>query len=191
VLTTTDSAHRHQVVNTRDYGGKSTVAAIFSIVVSSFAVLVSIAFGWTSRKIAQRGLRQVGLQSSTELMLSVDRIFIEHADIRPYFYNNCAVPAGVGIGEKGNDRNLVLAVAEFVLDVLECIWDHNDDNKVTADRTAWKQYILDVFTTSPALRELYAEYQPPDAGDEGWYPTLARLMKEAGRGAEAELNSGA
>jgi hypothetical protein len=161
------------------------VTGILTVSLSFAALSVSIWLGVRATKIsteavhtAQRNLMVTAYQSTTELVLSVDRVFMEHPRIRPYFYENRDVPHPAPIGDMESDRNLVFAVAEFVLDSLECIWDHNKDNKEAADRTSWIAYIVSVFVSSPVLQQFYRKYQTDAPENEQWYPSIAELEKE-------------
>jgi len=93
-------------------------------------------------------------------------VFLEHPLIRPYFYEDLPVP-----GNNEEMRHRVLAAAEFVLDVFECIWDHKAQFS-KRDRVAWQEWIVGVFETSPAVRGLYRN-------NAGWYPTLSELVSDA------------
>lgn len=124
---------------------------------SGVAVLVSVLSATLAWRIGSRTVRNMSYRSATDLMLEVDRIFIEHPSLRKYFYHQMDCPKG------HKDRALVEAVAELTLDVLECIWDdHRSYSK--RDRESWSNYIRAMFDQSPVVQETY---------DPKWYPTLA------------------
>ena len=131
-----------------------------------FAVLVSVGSALLAWQIGRHSLRITTYRSATDLMLEVDRIFVEHPHLRTYFHDGQICPADHA------DYNLVQAVAELELDVLECIWDSRDRyNK--ADQESWAKYILGVLET-PAIKLMYED---PDNTD--WYPTLDLLTGRA------------
>ncbi len=132
--------------------------------ISVIALLVSMASAVTAWRLGEQSQRITTYRSATDLVLEVDRVFIDHPQLRPYFYEDTVCPAG------HLDKNLVDAVAELQLDVLECIWDSRD-TYTSVDRDSWAQYIREVFAASPAIRDAYS-------ANEGWYPTLDLLFKE-------------
>lgn len=121
--------------------------------------LVALVFAWMQTRHMNRSLEVVTYNGSTDLTLQLDRVFIEYPELRPYFYD--------GQSPTGSDielRQRVAAVAEFALDVLECIWDHRDKYS-EPDTKSWKKWIGDLIGTSPTMRDLYAEHTD-------WYPAL-------------------
>jgi hypothetical protein len=137
-----------------------------SDVISIIAVIFSVAASVLSVVSARRDSTVVTYNSTTDLTLQVDRLFIDFPHLRPYFYDNVPVPADSG------DRNQVLAAAEFFLDVLECIWDRKSEYS-RKDVAAWQRWILDLFDTAPVLRTYFVETST-------WYPTLLDLHTQAG-----------
>jgi hypothetical protein len=131
---------------------------------SIIALLVSVLSAAIAWRIGMRTLRITTYRSATDLMLEVDRVFIGHPKLRPYFYENVACPPGHA------HYNLVQAVAELELDVLECIWDGRDSYSED-DRDSWAKYIKDTVDKSPALRQMHADPAKAD-----WYPTLDELL---------------
>ncbi|MGW6280053.1 hypothetical protein [Kribbella sp. NPDC055071] len=128
---------------------------------SGVAVLVSVLSAILAWRIGSRTVRNMSYRSATDLMLEVDRIFIEHPSLRKYFYDQMDCPKG------HKDRALVEAVAELTLDVLECIWDDRR-NYSRRDLKSWDMYIGAMFEQSPAVVEAY---------DPTWYPTLASWFR--------------
>jgi hypothetical protein len=107
---------------------------------------------------------------ASDRALQMDQVFIAHPLIRPYFYDGVPVPDDDG--DNAELRNRVLAVAEFVVDILEDCWD-NEDCYAGEDRDAWMHWIYEVFESSPAASTLYAE-------NVEWYPKLTKLFEEEG-----------
>ena len=141
------------------------------------ALVVSVAtaiYTFYTYVLGRRTLHVTTYQGATALALQMDQIFIEHPLLRPYFYSQAPVPDEADDPET---HHRVLATAEFVLDILECIWDH-EKSYDPDDRESWKDWIHDVFLGSPACREWYVE-------NIAWYPALRDLAEEApnaGRG---------
>ncbi|MGW7682842.1 hypothetical protein ACWGID_19045 [Kribbella sp. NPDC054772] len=128
------------------------------------ALLVSVASAAIAWRIGMRTVRITTYRSATDLMLEVDRVFIAHPCLRPYFYDDQVCAKG------DKDYDLVQAVAELELDVLECIWDGRD-NYSYKDQVSWAKYIKDSLAASPALKAMHA-----DAERANWYPTLDDLL---------------
>ncbi len=141
-------------------------AIAFSLVATAISTVAVI-------RTEKRSISVTTYHSATELTLQVDRTFIEHPELRPLFYENVLLEGS------GHDAYLVLAVAELMLDVLECVWDQEREYS-TQDREAWKAWILDVFASSPTIRDLYDEAS-------AWYPTLSSLLRSSGFSSAAEL----
>ena len=134
------------------------------------AIFVSLLALVNSYIVSARSQGAATLSTSTQLTLEVDKVFIDHPDIRPYFYENLPCPT------RGSaNHNLVLATGEFLLDSLECIWDHNINNKNQIDRRAWESYIRDVYASCPVARDLYKKYEGDIPEEDGWYPALRKL----------------
>src|SRR5215207_10624185 len=89
-----------------------------SVIIASVALAVSgVAAGYSIR-ISRRSLVTTTYRSATDLTLELDRVFLERPQLRPYFYEGEPTPP------RGHeDHHVVLAAAEFALDVCECIWD--------------------------------------------------------------------
>ena len=125
--------------------------------------LVSAGIAWL---IGRRTLRITTYRSATDLMLEVDRIFVDHPQLRKYFHD------GKPCAKTKADYNLVQAVAELELDVLECIWDSRK-SYTKDDQESWAKYICGALE-SPAVKDMYE-----DPANAGWYPTLDRLTGRA------------
>lgn len=134
-------------------------------VLAPAALAVSLVSVVVALRAHQKDVKVSTYSNATDLTLAVDRLFIEHPELRPLFYANAPIDATV-------DRNLALAVAEFVTDVFECLWDtaktYEDD-----DRKAWSDYIGDMYGSSPVLREFYDSCP-------AWYPALSSWVGEQG-----------
>lgn len=139
-----------------------SIAGAISVVAIVIALLSAV-LAW---RAARRSLRVTTYSGATELTLQIDRMFLEHPEIRPFFYDPRRPLAEASLGR---DRSRVEAAAEYILDILECIWDHRheyDDD----DREAWKLYILEMIGKPGSGCVLRAKYEEWSA--DGWYPAL-------------------
>lgn len=134
-------------------------AATTIAVAASVIAVISLLVAWQQ---GRRSLRITTYSGATDLTLKVDAMFVEHPELRPYFSE--AVPLSPATPER--TRQQVLAAAEFILDVLECIWDHHDEYD-DDDRQSWWEYIVDFIQESPVLTEVFADLRARD-----WYPAL-------------------
>ncbi len=146
---------------------------------SAFALVALLVSGCTvfyshlQVRHAQEQVEQAKLElnfaahdSATNLMLRLDEIFLGHPLLRPHFYENAPTPTAETNLEM---HHRVFAVAEFALDVMECIWERADKYS-DADRDSWREWIHDVFASAPAVRSLYSE-------NERWYPVVSALRQ--------------
>ncbi|MFP5364030.1 MAG: hypothetical protein ACLGI5_15030 [Thermoleophilia bacterium] len=141
-----------------------------SQIISIVALVVSLTAAVFSYRLSRRSFKVSAYHGASDRTLQMDQVFIAHPLLRPYFYDREPVPA-----PDCPDRELrqrVLAVAEFVTDILEDCWD-NEDCYAGPDRDAWRDWIYDVFEGSPACCEHYA-------CNMSWYPTLSRLFAAEG-----------
>jgi hypothetical protein len=135
----------------------------FSLSFSIISVMIATAAVFLANRAASTEMSVTTYQGATQLMLEVDRIFLNHPELRPFFYDDVEPTPDV-------DRNLINAAVEFMLDAFECIWDQRPHFSAP-DYDSWAEYIVDRFGTSPVLRQFYRDHA-------GWYPTLDSLLKE-------------
>jgi hypothetical protein len=144
--------------------GSAELIATLALVASVVSLLIS----W---RIGRHSTRITTYRSATDLTLDIDRIFVEHPDLRKYFYDNVSV-----IDERINVREQVDSIAELMLDCFECIWDIRATYS-PVDRGSWGQYILDMLGTSPAMKRMFDDRVTQD-----WYPALRDLKTAEERG---------
>jgi hypothetical protein len=132
---------------------------------SIFISFLGFGFVIVSLRALTNQTRVMSFDGIHSLILSSDEMFVQHPDMRKYFYEN------VDISTDDPDYNLSLAMAETLLDTFESYIHHN--TYVRYYRGVWKEYIVDAFQNSPILRARFD--QTPD-----WYPPdLQRLRNEA------------
>lgn len=102
----------------------------------------------------------------------MDKIFLEHPELRPYFYEN------IDISQITDDdtRRRVMIVAEYQLDYFDLVMTQLDyiptDGDSQEDKENWNKYFADSFAKSPALCKRIGDN--PD-----WYMTrLVKISKE-------------
>ncbi|GEM_PF-4599542 len=147
----------------------STGFALVAMLVSGVTVFytrVQVRHAEEQVEQARRELNFAVHDSAFNLMLRMDELFLEHPMLRPHFYQDVAPPTPAADPEL---HHRAFAMAEFCLDVLECVWERQDKYS-DVDREAWREWIHDVFAGSPVLRSLYGERQ-------AWFPVLTSLRE--------------
>lgn len=85
-------------------------------------------------------------QSVMSQLLQLDSLFIEHPEVRPYFYYG----KEINKGDEHYDR--ALAVAEFQLDFFDSYLTQSQYLTLgDEERQNWEKYITDSFSTSPIM----------------------------------------
>jgi hypothetical protein len=136
--------------------------------ISLIALVVSLSAAFFSYRLGRRTFNINAYHGATDRTLQLDMVFVNNPLLRPYFAEGVPVPPE-GNGED-EMRQRVLAVAEYAVDVLEDCWDKEECYKGD-DRDAWRDWIYEVFETSPACTQHYAQHA-------AWYPTLTELFAE-------------
>jgi len=85
-----------------------------------------------------------------DMMLELDRFFIEHPDLRPYIYDGKTLPDEYA--EDTPEHHRIIAAVEMVLDFMECAYTQFDLMPLF-QRIGWIEYMIEVGRTSPLLRE--------------------------------------
>jgi hypothetical protein len=134
--------------------------------IAALALIASVVSLFVSWRTGRHSARITTYRSATDLTLDIDRIFVEHPDLRKYFYDAVDVT-----GENAEVQSRVNAIAELMLDCFECIWDIRATYSAV-DRGAWGQYVLDMLKTAPAMKQMFELRIEQD-----WYPALEDLKK--------------
>ena len=129
-----------------------------------------------SYRLSRRSFKVNAYHGASDRTLQMDQVFIAHPLLRPYFSDGvpfrrprpAATPSCASACWRSRSSSL---------DILEDCWD-NEDCYAGPDRDAWRDWIYDVFESSPACAEHYAR-------NEAWYPTLCRLFRAEGAAPEA------
>lgn len=124
-----------------------TAMVILSFIVS-FGVLI---FAVEQARISNRGVEAQTWQEITQQGNDISRIFVDHPNLRPYFYDS------VPIDRHDPNFHAVMSICELYLDYIDSMQDDyvfalpgmgiNGENRVL-----WDQYFKDMFASSPALR---------------------------------------
>jgi hypothetical protein len=82
-----------------------------------------------------------------ELMVSIDRFFIDKPELKPYFYNNKEVDAKDPI-----EKDRLESVAEMMMDFFEAVY-HQKGSLPVATFNAYKRYMRRIYEHSPVLKD--------------------------------------
>lgn len=150
-----NAAHPHSLTvrgymeqNTGEHAPRLRTAMVTLSFIVSFSALF---FAFEQSRIANRGVEAQIWQQITQQGNDISRIFIDHPNLRPYFYDDKPIDR--------NDPNFqaVMPVCELYLDYIDSMQDEyvfalpgmgiNGENRVL-----WDRYFKDMFASSPALR---------------------------------------
>ncbi|KXK63670.1 hypothetical protein AWW66_01520 [Micromonospora rosaria] len=128
------------------------------------AIVTALLSAVYSYRLSRKAHRVATYYGVIGLFRELDKTFIEYPDVRPYFYD------GKPVDVDGPTAYRIRAVAELVLDTFEWIW-HRQKDLDTNGEDGWRAYIVDMFSSSPALQQHYA-------GSTSWYPGITRLIAD-------------
>ena len=83
-----------------------------------------------------------------EMMLDIDRFFVEHSELRPYIRGSATIPDGCRPGSA--EHHQIFAAIEMMLDFMECAYTQLDLMPIH-QRIGWINYFIEVSRTSPLL----------------------------------------
>jgi hypothetical protein len=115
--------------------------------------------------LAQRDGRVQLITGMTTMMLEVDKAFIEHPDMRPFFKDGAQPP------ETGTTHEQAHAIATSMANALDHVVAHLGSMKHDA-RRSWEKYIADLYQQSPVFADLLERH------GEAWWPYLWNMIRE-------------
>jgi len=141
--------------------------------VGTVGVIASLLFaGLQSREIARQTRIQNaiagagGKVSTNDLLHSILRIFVDHPELRSYFYDGRSVPTDE------TTRGRVLTVAEMFADVFDTALLTTSLIDATDSYESWRQGATYFMRQSPALAAIVNDH-----GE--WFPNLTCLQHQA------------
>jgi len=119
----------------------------FPLVIVSLVLLIRQTRELTKQnETAAKSVAAAVYQNVSDLMIQIDRVFLEYPELRPYFDDGAALPNDV------KTRSQVIAVAEMLADFR--------DNVMAQSRAVptyrwgmWKRYFDELEKRSPAFKE--------------------------------------
>ena len=94
----------------------------------------------------------VAYQNMAAQMADMARFFVDNPDLRPYFFGNKEPPASL------DDHDRVVAVAEMYVNFMDNVLTQSPVLKRAGIAADWEAYFLDVYRTSPVIREFWSEH---------------------------------
>ncbi len=135
-----------------------TLSLLVSILGFAAVVITLYLMGRQTRRMTD-SLKIAAFQADTAHMLSVDSLFIVHAEIRPYFHDGKVID----LNDPNSDK--VLAMAGLLLDYFGSIIHQRPYVPQMYPSNWWNEYFIDMFASSPTLCEYLrktAEYYPKE-----------------------------
>ena len=115
-------------------------------------VIVSLLLLRAQGQAAREATLVVAYQNMTAQMAEMQRFFVEHLDLRAYFYDGKTLPADE------HDRDRVLAVAEMYVNMMDAVLTQLPALDRPGTVADWEGYFRGIYETSPAIREFWADH---------------------------------
>ena len=115
-------------------------------------VIVSLLLLRTQGQAYRDATLVVAYQNMTAQMAEMQRFFVENLDLRAYFYGGKALPVAK------HDYDRVLAVAEMYVNMMDNVLTQLPALNRRGTAADWEAYFRDLYETSPAIREFWAEH---------------------------------
>jgi hypothetical protein len=148
-----------------------TLYELLSLIISAagfIAVIITIYLLNRQTRMSDRELRENLLIPLKTQQLELDKLFVEHPQIRKYFYQGEIISE-----DKSDEYARVAAVAEYMLDHFAAVMSHTTTDGKPLISTIWREYLKDCFVNSPILCTTLEKYSR-------WYPReLSNIKKEA------------
>jgi len=104
-------------------------------------------------RMSDEPIRRSLYLSMAQWTIDIDKVFIEHPDLRPYFYS------GKEIELSDTQYNRALSVAEMVIDTMDSVLEHKGYFNGGAPHKGWYHWIDDNFENSPIIRVCMLKYE--------------------------------
>ncbi len=93
----------------------------------------------------------IAYQNMTAQMADVNRFFVDHLDLRPYFFD------GEELSGAAAERDRVLAVAEMYVNLMDNVLTQLPTLRRAGIAADWEAYFRDVYESSPAIGTFWDE----------------------------------
>jgi hypothetical protein len=104
-------------------------------------------------------------------MLDLDKLFVDHPDARPYFYEGATLPSDP------NEKQLILAIAELHIDYFDTdLLKRATFPSVLSQFPSFEPWIRALFNSSPAMCQIMID--DLDRGEKMWYDKIHSIYRE-------------
>jgi hypothetical protein len=137
------------------------ITSVATIVGLAGVIISAMLLAWQTHAVAQQTKISNSIagasviSNSTSGLREVLSVFVEHPELRPYFYGSRRLPS------RGHRRERVVTVAEILADILEEGLSVNRLVQTARFSEEWPLYCADMLTSSPALNEVI--HQKPNS----------------------------
>jgi len=146
------------MVKTKKLNLSPELATAIGTWVTIILVVVSILLVWKQIRDLKTSVENQTYQSVYQTEFDIHKYFLEHPEYRPYFYENKKPP---NLDE--NERIKLDTLTEWVCDFFDDVYQQRDT--MTPDTfIKWRQFMKDIYQTSPILQEFIAKRGTR------WYP---------------------
>lgn len=145
------------------------MTSVATIIGSLGLILSVVLLAWQTRAVAEQTRISNSIAGATVLSESTNRLrdtyelFVQHPELRAYFYENKPCP------QRGSRRERVLSTTEAFADTLESGLFAYEAVPSSAYKENWTNYCQYMLRFSPALRNLVGD-------NPEWWPALYALM---------------
>jgi hypothetical protein len=123
----------------------------------AIATIFGFFFIWKQIGREQRSLETQTSWTMYETSIGVLNVFVEHPELRPYFYDGVPLPT-TDSKDLGPTRSQVLAVAEVVADHLENIVNSGEDGAIDENTYyVWVKYMYLLGLRSPTMQAFLSD----------------------------------
>lgn len=137
----------------------------WTLAISAFSTLVTIAgfgFVWMQLRSANDSLRTGVYANMSNWTFELDKAFIEHPELRPYFYDKKDIREDDPLFAKA------AAMAEFELDNFDSIMEQERYFPAGSLHEGWRRWIFNGFDKSPVLVRTIEQLRSEYEGGPGW-----------------------
>jgi hypothetical protein len=132
----------------------TAIGTWFSIIL----VVVSVLLVWKQIRDLKTSVENQTYQSVYQTEFDIHRYFLEHPEFRAYFYETKNPDDA-----KGNEKIKLDTVTEWVCDFFDDVYQQRD-TMTPATFSKWRQFMKDIYQTSPALKAFI------EKRGKQWYP---------------------
>ena len=125
--------------------------------VTIILVVISILLVWKQIRDLKTSVENQTYQSVYQTEFDIHKYFLEHPDYRPYFYEKKPPD------KEGEEKIKLDTLTEWVCDFFDDVYQQRD-TMTPATFNKWRQFMKDIYQTSPVLQEFI------EKKGTRWYP---------------------